>query len=142
MYFHTWNQAGNTLVAILACGFALWRGGKPERLAAGLILLDWMITPLLQNQGNLTHIQISNFCLDGALTLALGGIALSSNRFWPIWVTAFQILELLMHVAMLADHRVRPIAYFIGTELASYLILLALVIGTWLEGPHSTRRAP
>jgi hypothetical protein len=37
---------------------------------------------------------------------------------------------------MLIDHRVRPIAYFIGMELASYLMLLALAVGTWREGPR------
>ena len=139
MYFHTPTQAISTIALLIVCGFAFWRGGAPERIGAGLCMLDWTLTPVLQHFSNRHHFEASVFAID---SIVLGGlllIALTRDRFWPLWATAFQLLELLMHVAMLIDHHVSARAYFIATELVSYLILLALALGTFLEAP---RRAP
>jgi hypothetical protein len=140
MYFDTPVKAISMMAATSACAYALWRGGKAEKSAGALLLLDWYATPILENQHDLSHAQVSIFALDAVVAIVLFLIALRSNRFWPLWVSAFQILELVMHLAMLVDHRVRPIAYFIGVEISSYLILLALAIGTWLEGSDRRRR--
>jgi hypothetical protein len=127
------------LLAMLACGYAIVCGGKPERVAGALILVDWIASPLLASGDAFHHTQLAIFMMDSVLTLVLLFIAMSSKRFWPLWVAAFQVLEVLIHIAMLVDHGVRPRAYFIGIEISSYLILLALAIGTWSEAP---RRAP
>ena len=120
----------------MACGYAFWRGGKPERLAAALILADWVLSPALVINDTYNHMQIAVFAIDGLLMFALISIALRSDRFWPLWATAFQLLELLMHIAMLVDHTVRPRAYYVGMEISSYLILASLALGAWLEAPR------
>ena len=141
MSFDTPIQTIGTIALLMACGYAFLRGGGPERLAAALIFTAWCATPLVQNHDALRHAQYAVFALDGVLTLALLGVALANDRFWPIWVTAFQLLELLMHAAMLIDHGVRPRAYWIGMEIWSYLVLVALLVGTWLEAPRRSRRS-
>ena len=140
MYFDTPVQVISTVSLVLVCAYAVWRGGRPERWAAALVFIDWFATPLLQNQRDLGHIQIAIFVLDGAFTAAIFGIAITSNRFWPLWMAAFLLLELVMHVAMLVDHRVRGRAYFIGMEIFSYFSLLALAIGARIEGPRPALR--
>jgi hypothetical protein len=142
MYFDTPVQAISMLSATLTCGYALWRGGGPERLASSALLLDWYAAPLMENHGDLQHAQMAVFAMDGVVTLVLLLIALRTDRFWPLWVTAFQILELLMHLAMLIDHKVYGRAYFIGIEISSYLMLIALAIGTYLETPRQTEPPP
>lgn len=138
MYFHTLAQSISTIAAFLVCAYALWRGGWPEKLAGALLFVNWMATPILQHYADRTQFEVAVFILDGALTLVLLAVALFGDRFWPLWASAFQILELLMHVAMLADPRVGGRAYFIGMEVASYLILVALAIGVLHEGGRRT----
>jgi hypothetical protein len=133
MSFATPVQICSSIALLLACSYALWRGGRPERLAAVLIFLDWEISPVLGNHDAFKHAQIGIFALDGVLALALLLISLSTNRIWPLWVAAFQILEILMHAAMLIDPHVRARAYYIGMEIWSYLMLFALALGTWRE---------
>jgi hypothetical protein len=98
--------------------------------------LDWFATPFFENHDSFKHAQVAVLGLDSAVMLALFCIALTSDRFWPLWVTAFQVLELFMHIAMAMDHRVGARAYYIGIEISSYLILTALAVGTWLEAPR------
>jgi hypothetical protein len=136
MYFASSVETIATLSVILACGYALWRGGRAERLAASLLLIDWLATPLLQVYGAPGRVQHPILVMDATVAAALFVIAMVSNRFWPMWMTAFQALELLMHLAMLLDHKVHARAYFVGMEISSYLILLALLAGTWLEAPR------
>jgi hypothetical protein len=136
MYFASSVETIATLSVILACGYAVWRGGGAERLAASLLLVDWLATPLFQVYGAPARVQHPILVMDTIVAAALFVIAMMSNRFWPMWMTAFQALELLMHVAMLLDQKVHARAYFVGIEISSYLILLALLAGTWLEAPR------
>jgi hypothetical protein len=140
MFFDTPVQAIGTVSLAMVCSYAVWRGGRPERLAAILVALDWFATPFFENHDAFKHPQFAVLALDGAVMVALLCIALTSDRYWPLWVTAFQLFELLMHVAMATDHRVRPRAYYIGIEIGSYLMLAALALGAWLEAPR--RPAP
>ena len=133
LYLFTPEQCFSTACCVLLCGFALLRGGKPERIAAVLLLFDWLSTPLLQGHDAYRHAEMPIFLMDGVVSAALILIALSTNRYWPMWAAAFQILEVLMHVAMLIDHKVRPRAYFIGMEISSYLIIFALALGALFE---------
>jgi hypothetical protein len=136
MFFSTPIQTANSLSALLACAYAIWRGGRTERGVAALILVDWFVSPILQSQESFKDVQYGVFVLDGMITLTLLGVALRSDRYWPLWVTGLQILELLMHAAMGIDHHIRPRAYFVGIEISSYFILLSLVAGVWLEAPR------
>jgi hypothetical protein len=141
MYFHTTTQTVSSLTLLVVCGLAFWRGGAPERIVASICFLDWTLTPILQHVSDRAHFEVSVFAVDSLVLGALLSIALTKDRFWPLWATAFQLLELLIHVAMLIDHRVSARAYFIGTELASYLILVALALGTLVEATGA-RRSP
>ncbi len=129
------------IAVIATCAYAVWRGGAPERLAAAVVGVDWLATPLLEGRDAYHHLQTAIFALDGTAAAILLAIALRSDRYWPLWLAAFQILELLMHVAMVADHHVSALAYYVGMEIASYLMLAALAAGVWLEGPFSPSRS-
>jgi len=139
MYFGNIVQTANTASAVIVCGYALWQGRGPERLGGAALLADWLATPLLLKLGDPHHMQAAVFAADSAVAALLLSLAIFKNRFWPLWASAFQILELLMHLARLLDHQVGPRSYFIGMEISSYLILVALAVGTWLEGGDRRR---
>ncbi len=136
MHFDTPAQVISNLSLVLVCAYALWRGQRSEWWGAVLTFAAWTLTPLLQDVSRLENVQLAIFAVDGTYTVGLLGLALRSQRFWPLWAAAFMILEVIMHVAMLIDHQVRARAYFIGMEIFSYLALGALLIGTWLESPR------
>jgi hypothetical protein len=99
MYFETPIQAISMLSAILVCGYALWRGGIPERIASAVLLADWLVTPIIDVNSDLMQIHLGVFAFDAILGIVLLVLALKSDRYWPLWMTGFQGFELLMHVA-------------------------------------------
>jgi hypothetical protein len=58
---------------------------------------------------------------------ALWGIALTSNRFWPYWVTAWQLIAVLVHLQMVIFANILPAAYgYVTMYLAFPMVLLML----------------
>ena len=139
MYFDTPEQVVSIAFATAACGYALCRGGSPERIGGAALLSNWYLAPVLARLSMPDTAHLGVFALDAVTALILVGLALRSDRYWPLFVAAFQVLELLMHAGRLADSRIHARAYFVGIEIASYLILAALAAGTWLETPRSSK---
>ena len=136
MYLNTPVQSVSMISAAVVCGYAFWRGERPERMAAAILMANWLGTPWLETPDTYHSLQSLMFFTDATTATLLLALALASNRFWPMWVTAFQALELLMHIAMAVDRHVHARAYFIGMEITSYLILAALAVGVWREAPR------
>lgn len=67
--------------------------------------------------------------VDVATWAAFLHLALTSNRFWPLWATAFQTVALITHIAVLIDPAIVPKAYAFGQGLWAYPILLTLLVG-------------
>lgn len=87
---------GGTLAAVIVGGWALWRGGPPERRGAAIMLLSWFITPLVDNHHGFRY----GMMLVDALTDA-GYVVLSLRwrRVWTLLIAAFQLNGVLTHFA-------------------------------------------
>jgi hypothetical protein len=118
---------------VVACGFAIWRGGRPERIAGGAFLVNWLVYPLSVNTSAWLSPQLASFALDAPLLAILLWLALRSDRWWPMWAVAFQFLGMLMTVIIAADPRVQPLAYMTAAGLWSYLAVIAVVVGAARE---------
>ena len=67
--------------------------------------------------------------------LGLLALALTSDRFWPMYATAFQLVGLLVHIGSLTSAGGGMAwAYAVGLIFWSYAVIAALLAGTWLEG--------
>jgi hypothetical protein len=119
--------------AFVACGYALWRGGRPERIGAAAFLVDWVFHPLTVNTQAWFGPQLAAFVLDLPLLGVLLWLALTGDRWWPLWAVAFQFLAMLMTVIIVADPRVQPLAYMTAAVLWSYLAVLTVAVGTARE---------
>lgn len=65
--------------------------------------------------------------VDVMVLVALWGIALTSNRFWPYWVTAWQLIAVLVHLQMVFFANILPTAYgYVAMYLAFPMVLLML----------------
>ncbi len=141
MIIHSLYQWLGMAMLVLATAPALWRGGWPERTAASAMIAAWLASGLAQNGAQLWGVQIGVMLIDLTLLALMLGVALSSNRWWPMWACGFQGLTMLLHLAVLLDAKVWGRAYFIAGSVFSFLTLLALLVGTLRESGPQARQA-
>jgi hypothetical protein len=116
---------------IATCGFALWRGGRPERIVAFAFLLASFAQPLVLNTRNWLDPQWGVLVVDSVLLALLIALALLTDRTWLLFCTAFQLLSVTIHIAILVDRSVAPLPYRRALVIWSYLTLFALAWGTF-----------
>ncbi len=142
--FHTLGQQIWTVAMLAVSAFAWWRGGWPERTMAVANVAASLLNGLVQNRHDWIDPQWGDLVIDLLFLGLLLWLALRSNRHWPMWASAFQLLGVVTHVAMMADHRIGGWAYVTGGVIFSYLVLGSLGVGTLLlprGRPESKRPA-
>jgi hypothetical protein len=65
--------------------------------------------------------------------IVLLALALYSDRFWPMWASAFQLVGTSIHLASLYESGNFAWAYAVGLIFWTYAVFTALALGTWLE---------
>ncbi|WP_310497677.1 hypothetical protein [Sandarakinorhabdus sp.] len=124
------------LAALFGSVFMAWRwGGRDEKIAALGFLLATLATSLA-NQSQYAHTETGVLVVDLALLAGLLTLALRSDRFWPMWAAAFQLVGITVHVASMTEQGDFAWAYAVGLIFWSYPVLLALMAGTWLEARY------
>jgi len=129
---------------LVACTiYALARGGRPERLGAltmfvGCVLTLAVNSPLSERYAS---VEMAILVIDAAMLAIFAAIALTSDRYWPLWVTALQLLVVLAHIAKLADPEMLRNGYGFVMAVWSYPQLLAIALGTRAHHLGRTRPA-
>jgi len=115
------------------CGYALWRGGAPERIGASIFLGAAALTvaALSGPIGRFASVEVGVFIVDATMLLALVALALTAKRRWPLWIAAFQVIQVTGHAVKMADPTVVPWAYAFILAIWSYPMLLVLAFGTF-----------
>lgn len=112
---------------VTAAGLALWRGGRLERLFALMMLAAWLATVGVMNPARLVDPQWGIFAVDLALLAAMVWLSLASRKVWILPATAFQLLTVVTHIAILADPGVRVRAYLAGLAIWGWMVLACLL---------------
>lgn len=133
LLFHTLPQQVWALVMLSVCSFAFWRGGRPERAVAAAVIVAWLGSAVLENQRDWISPQWGDLLVNGAFLALLIGLALRTDRRWTLWAAAFQLLGVVTYVARMADPRVGALAPYQAVVIWSYLVMIALAVGTWLH---------
>lgn len=116
---------------IAACGYALWRGGAPERWVGAIFLLAFPASRLAYGLGwDWAGLTLGVLLVDLAMLVALVGIALRANRQWPIPMAAMQILQTVGHLLKLAEPSMLPLLYWLSRVSWAYPMLLLLALAT------------
>lgn len=120
------------VVFFAACGYALWRGGAPEREVAAAFLVAGLATPLLDlpQVQRFYSVSVSVFVIDLLLLVALLAIALRADRFWPMLVASLQAIIIVAHLVKFANPELIRRAYSMMIAVWSYPQLILLVVGT------------
>lgn len=118
---------------LLACVYALVRGGKPERYAAGMYLLAFLASALFAQIGSDLYDSINwgIVSVDLLLAISLGALALHANRYWTIWASSIQVVAILAHLAKLLVPEIAAMAYEITLLVWSYAVIPLLVSATF-----------
>lgn len=119
------------LILIAACSYALIRGHKTERWGVAIMVVGSVGTTMIALGMGASWASAENGVLfiDLTMLLALIHLALVSDRFWPIWMTAFHLVSVSIHVAVMVSPEIAPWAYATGQGFWAYPMLLALAIG-------------
>jgi hypothetical protein len=129
-------------LTVVVCGGAFLRGNREQQIAAGGVLLSWLATLVLRDPRWLGT-QWGAFGADLAFFALITGIAIRSPQYWPLATAAFQLLNVMTHVARMIDPGVRAWAYASGSVLWSQLVIISLGVGVWntWRGGLAARRA-
>ena len=124
------------------CLYALWRGGRDERIVAIICLGGVFATMLTVSPLTMRYVGFEEglALVDLAVLAGFVTVALHSRRFWPLWVAGFQLTTTLGHGFKVLDSDLLPGAYGAALQFWAYPILAVLAIGTWREH-HRQRRA-
>lgn len=121
------------ILLLLCCGYALWLGGAPERIAAAIYLISVLLTHAAVSGAarRFSSMEIGVFLVDVVMLGALVTLSLRAARFWPIWATALHMISTAGHAVKLVDPTIIPWAYAFVLAFWSYPMLGLLVLGTW-----------
>jgi hypothetical protein len=127
-----WNVFLYLTLLTATFGYALWRGGAPEKIAAGIILGAVLASGLVASsyRGAFAEREIGIFVVDVTMFGAAVLLALRAERFWPICMAALLGLGLQLQVlSWVAPHPNRQV-YKVLHALNAYPVLLVLAAGT------------
>jgi hypothetical protein len=141
MTLHTVHQWASLVFLLLSSGTALWLGGWPERVAGAAMVVAWFATAVILSKIQLWGLETEVMVVDVALFSVVLAIALRSDRWWPLWAAGFLGLVVLVHLAVILDPKIWGRAYFMASNIFSYLTMLALMIGALTRGARTRRSA-
>jgi hypothetical protein len=120
-------------ILVLCAAYAVMRGGGPERAGAAIIFIGSVCSTALLSAGpnRYSGVESGVFAVDGAVCIAFLVLALRANRYWPLWMTALQLIGTAEHAVKMVDSHVIRLVYGFIMAVWTYPMLLLLVLGTW-----------
>ena len=121
------------ILLVLCWIYALLKGGLPERIGTTILAVGSTITMAAISNRTIRFgsIELGVVLVDVAGMVAFILLALRADRFWPLWVTALQIIAVGGHAIKAADPGTIPKAYAFAMAFWSYPMLALLALGTW-----------
>jgi hypothetical protein len=126
------------------CGYALLWGGPSERVVAAVFLAGDALSKLAMSPLSVRYarFETATFLVDLAMAVALLAIAIRSRRYWPMWMCAFQLVQLGSHFAGLLEPAILRLTYGLLISLWAYPMLLLLAVATVRGRLRAARGAP
>ncbi|EGF92342.1 putative membrane protein [Asticcacaulis biprosthecium C19] len=122
-----WVWVGFVL-CLMICGWGLWRGDRPNRLAAAIVLVAWCLSLLLHQWGNYAGPERVVVVIDIIAMGLLIVLSFWSRRLWILIASALQIATVALHFAAGITH-VNHWTYVTVTGLlGGYGLLLCMAV--------------
>lgn len=134
------------LVLLAFVILAFWRGAAPERQVASAFVAMFAfdrIYHLVWTSGIFVHrADAGHIVIDVMVFVIFGAIALRANRFYPLWLAAFQLIIMVSHIVRAASPAILRGAYEILAFAPSYLQVLVFGAGVILHIRRVARHGP
>lgn len=129
----------NVLLAV-TCGYALLRGGPPERACAIMLFCAAMATLALNLAAPLVfeNLELGVLVIDVMLLIGLVILSLYADRYWTIWIAALHAFAVAVHFARMTNPQLLPFVYLVAAGLMSVPMQLGLA---WATRRHQKRKA-
>lgn len=123
-----------------SCGYALLRGDPSAKIVATTVILGSLLSAVLIDQTSelWQGSEPGIFIIDVIMLAIFSAVMIKSDRFWPIWTTAAQLLSVLAHIGPLLRHAHIAVPFAVGEQLWSWFILAQLAYVTWHRYPCAT----
>lgn len=123
-------------------GYALLRGNRDARIVAVVCIAANFASAMVKAPVTTSYSSLESgvFAVDLLTLGAFTFVALTSDRFWPLWVSGLQLTTSMGHLLKGATSDLVPIAYAAALRFWSYPILIVLAVGVW-RSHRRTRRA-
>jgi hypothetical protein len=121
------------LIVLAACAVVARLGAKPERHGMAIMLAGSVLSMIVARSATIRFkgVEIGIVAVDFAVMIAFLVMALKSTRFWPLWVTSFQLTALLTHFGAFLMPQTRAPAYAYMQGFFAYPMLMAILLGAY-----------
>lgn len=118
---------------VLTCGYALRRGGQPERVVAMALLASTLASAMVRADVDHRFVEMETGLLivDALLLIVLVVVASRADRGWPLLVAGLHLVTVGAHGIKFVEPGMIPVTYAVLIALWSYPMLILLVVGTW-----------
>lgn len=125
-----------------ACGYALVKGTRDARIVAVVCILANFASLAARGPATTSYssVQTGVMVIDLATFAAFTFVALTSDRFWPLWISGLQLTTSMGHLLKGMQSDLLPLAYAAALRFWSYPILLILAVAVWRHGLRSSRQ--
>ncbi|HEY0600655.1 hypothetical protein [Brevundimonas sp.] len=123
-------QSGGLAFGYLVCAVAWFRGGRPERFAAGVLVLGGLLAGPA-NAWRVGGVFPLWLALDGGSLLIFVWLAFRSDRWWPMVAASSYGLIVLAQAIRLTDPTFSHYAMVSAHVGLGYVTDLSLLFGVW-----------
>jgi hypothetical protein len=119
---------------LLVLVYAMARGGRSERAAALILFVCSLLTKLIYlipAADRFGDVEYAVLLVDAAGLAGFTWVALKSDRFWPLWIAALQLIGILVHLSRMIEPAMLPTAYAFLLAIWAYPQLALIAYGTW-----------
>ncbi|WP_147291738.1 hypothetical protein [Sphingorhabdus pulchriflava] len=106
---------------------AFWKGAGSEKWGAATALSGSLASSLLGFDANWSKLIVDLMLVDLIVLASFWWLSLRSDRFWPYWVTGWQLVAVLVHAQRALFDDILPAPYALMTMYLAYP-MLALII--------------
>lgn len=118
---------------LISSGYAMWRGGAPERAVGASMLAAYVATLFSHSEFavRFTDVEFGVLTIDIILMVVLMAIALKADRGWPMLLAGLHLTTVGAHAVRIIEPAMIEVTYAVMLSMWSYPMVVALAVGTW-----------